>query len=108
MPDDSEETPQSTIVATTANINVSNLDLSETMQNIQTLVDLLEESEEVTLPERKSGRFVNKNVFVIGERDLTNDEIPVLSKGSGFCPTPDKINKYELKQDFQELSRIMR
>ena len=59
-------------------------------------------------PVRSTGHFVGENVFVIGDVILTSDEISVLEKGLGFCPTPYKINKYELEQDFQEFSRLLR
>ncbi len=87
-------------------------ELSATAQDINILVDLLEEGEDgrpvVNISDRKTGRFVSKNVFIIGDKLLSEDEISVLSKGLGFCPTPSKINKYELEQDLGEFARTMR
>ena len=57
---------------------------------------------------RLQGRFVADNVFVIGDKVLSNSEISLLSRGLGFCPTPHNINDYELEQDFREFSRLMR
>ena len=54
------------------------------------------------------GYFCSKTVFNLSWKVLTETEIRVLEKGSGFAPTPTRINESDLKRDFNEFSRKMR
>ena len=57
---------------------------------------------------RKTGYFIGENIFNLSDKVLSDAEISVLSKGLGFCPTPENINHYELEQDFKDFARRMR
>ena len=52
--------------------------------------------------------FCSKFVFNLSKKVLIETEIRVLEKGLGFAPTPTKINKTDLRADFNEFSRKMR
>ena len=54
------------------------------------------------------GYFCSRTVFNPSRKVLTETEIRVLEKGLGFATTPTRINKSDLKRDFNEFSRKMR
>ena len=47
---------------------------------------------------RLKGYFCSKTVFNVSRKVLTEPEIRVLEKGSGFAPTPTRINESDLKR----------
>ena len=73
----------------------SNLDFNKT--NSTTLVN-----------ERLKGKFVSPNVVNLSRRNLTNDEISLLSKGLKFVPTPRGINKALIKEELEAYGRKLR
>ena len=46
--------------------------------------------------------FASENVVNLSNRELTIEEIKVLSRGWNFCPTPSSIDKFQLKKDIDE------
>ena len=58
--------------------------------------------------ERLEGYFCSKSVFKLRKKVLRETEIHVLEKGLGFAPTPTRINKTDLRADFNEFARKMR
>ena len=56
---------------------------------------------------RMKGYFRSKTVFNLSRKVLTETEIRVLEKGSGFASTPTRIHESDLKRDFNEFSRKM-
>ena len=51
------------------------------------------------------GNFVSKNVLNLSNRVLTESEIRVLDKGLNFVPTPEKLDRYQIKKDLERLGR---
>ena len=54
------------------------------------------------------GQFVSGNVINLSRRELSEDDICLLSKGLKFFPTPTDIDKAKLKADMEEFKRRMR
>ena len=46
------------------------------------------------------GNLVSKNVLNLSNRVLTDSEIRVLHKGLNFVPTPEKLDRYQIKKRF--------
>ena len=44
----------------------------------------------------------------MSSKDLKADEIPILSKGLNFCPTPNKINEEQLSANLDKFARSLR
>ena len=63
---------------------------------------------DITPGERLQGQFVSKNVFNLSNRVLTEAEISLLDKGLQFVPTPEKIDRYQIKKDLERLGRHIR
>ena len=57
--------------------------------------------------EMLEGYFCSMSVFNLSKKVLTETEIHVLEKGSGFVPSPTKINETDLRTDFNEFARKM-
>eukprot|EP00795_Rhopilema_esculentum_P014500 gene14500-biopygen4278 len=57
---------------------------------------------------RITGRFVSTNVVNLSKKELSEDDVSLLSKGLKFCPTPKEIDKAELRADLEEFKRRMR
>ena len=51
------------------------------------------------------GCFCSDTVFNLSNKVLTEDEIKVLEKGLDFAPIQKKVNKPELRQDFENFCR---
>ena len=51
------------------------------------------------------GKFVSRNVFNLSDRVLTENEIKVLDKGLNFVPTPEKLDRLQIKNDLEKLGR---
>ena len=86
----------------------------------EVLVDILEGNvpdEEISeLPEvqldpetgRIKGKFISDNVFNLSEKSFTKFEIKLLSRGLGFVPTPEKIDRFQIKRDLEKFGRNLR
>ena len=57
---------------------------------------------------RYKANFVSPNVINLSKRNLTKDEISVLSKGLQFVPTPKHFNKALLREELEEFGRKLR
>ena len=55
--------------------------------------------------ERMEGKFVSKNVLNLSNRVLTESEIKILGKGLNFAPTPEKLDRYQIKKDLERVGR---
>ena len=69
--------------------------------------DLVNETE-VTENGRLTGRFVSGNVVNLSRKELSAEDISLLSKGLKFSPTPTDIDKAKLKEDLEAFKRRMR
>ena len=49
-----------------------------------------------------------QTVVNFSRRLLTEAEISLLSKGLKFCPTPEKVDMYSLREDIKEFTRRIR
>ena len=58
--------------------------------------------------QRIQGQFISKNVFNLSHRVLTETEISLLDKGLQFVPTPEKIDRHQIKKDLERLGRHIR
>ena len=54
------------------------------------------------------GRFVSGSVVNLSRRELSEEDISLLSKGLKFSPTPTDIDKSQLKSDIEAYKRRMR
>ena len=54
---------------------------------------------------RMEGKFVSQNVFNSSDRVLTENEIKILDKGLSFVPTPEKLDRLQIKNDLEKLGR---
>ena len=57
---------------------------------------------------RHKANFVSPNVINLSKRNLTKDEISVLSKGLQFVPTPKHFNKALLREELENFGRKLR
>ena len=57
---------------------------------------------------RLIGRFVSGSVVNLSWRELSEEDVSLLSKGLKFSPTPTDIDKAQLKADIEEFKRRMR
>ena len=57
---------------------------------------------------RYKANFVSPNVINLSKRNLTKDEISLLSKGLQFVPTPKHFNKALLREDLENFGRKLR
>ena len=55
-----------------------------------------------TPDQRQDGKFVSKNVFNLSHRKLAEHEISVLDKVLNLFPTPEKLNRLQIKNDHLE------
>ena len=79
------------------NITPSNPSICNDQCNSATLVD-----------GRYEGKFVSPNVINLSKRNLSKDEISLLSKGLKFVPTPRHINKAKIKEELEIFGRKLR
>ena len=82
-------------------LNVSEQDLcshGET-SNTTNMCEIDEESDRI------KGKFVSDNVFNLSRRNITDGELSLLSKGLSFVPTPGKIDRGQVKNDFEKFGR---
>ena len=54
---------------------------------------------------RMTGKFVSENVFNLSNKNLTPSEIKLLSKGLSFVPTPERIDREQVKRDLERFGR---
>ena len=53
-------------------------------------------------------KFISDNVFNLSKRLFTDSEIKLLSRGLGFVPTPEKIDRCQIKRDLEKFGRNFR
>ena len=54
------------------------------------------------------GKFVSSSVVNLSRQNITSTEIELLEKGLSFVPTPEKIDKWQVKKDLEKLGRDIR
>ena len=52
---------------------------------------------------RLNGKFVSDNVFNLSRRNISDSELNLLSKGLSFVPTPERIDRYQLKKPLRKI-----
>ena len=57
---------------------------------------------------RLKGKFVSKNVINLSKRNLTENEISLLSKGLNFIPTCNKVDVAQLKLELELFGTMLR
>ena len=57
---------------------------------------------------RLNGKFVSDNAFNLSRRNISDSELNLLSKGLSFVPTPERIDRYQLKNDLERFGRNIR
>ena len=62
----------------------------------------------VTKDGRLKGRFVSGSVVNLSRRELSEEDVSLLSKGLKFSPTPTDIDKAKRKEDLEAYKRRMR
>ena len=50
----------------------------------------------------------SENVVNLYNGKLSRTEISLLSKGLKFCPTPNSVDKWDIKEDLEKFGRILR
>ena len=64
-----------------------------------------ENNAETSDSKRMEGKFASQNVFNLSDRVLTENEIKVLDKVLNFVPTPEKLDRLQIKNDLEKLGR---
>ena len=77
------------------------------------ILSILEELEQVQSTsinknDRISGYFCSDTVFNLSKKVLSDMEIKIREKGLDYAPIQNKINKPELRRDFEDFPRRMR
>ena len=57
---------------------------------------------------RLKGFLEPENVVNLYNRKFSRAEISLLSKGLRFCPTPNSVDKWDIKEDLENSGRILR
>ena len=57
---------------------------------------------------RLKGFLESKNVVNLYNGKLSRAEISLLSKGLKFCPTPNSVDKWHVKEDLEKFGRFLR
>ena len=57
---------------------------------------------------RKKGKVVSDNVFNLSRRNITDDELSLSSKGPSFVSMPEKIDRWQVKNDLEKFGRSIR
>ena len=57
---------------------------------------------------RLKGFLESENVVNLYNGKLSRAEISLLSKGLKFCPTPNSVDKWDIKEDLEKFGRILR
>ena len=90
-------------------LNVSANSDKETLEETHNHPSLEKPSNVATLLDgRYEGKFVSPNVINLSKHHLSKDEIPLLSKGLKFIPTPKHINKALIKEELETYGRKLR
>ena len=50
------------------------------------------------------GKFVSSSVVNLARQNITSAEIELFEKGLSFAPTPEKIDKWQVKKDLEKLT----
>ena len=104
----------STEVSNSSNSQISqnngNVFFSQDEELLSILQDLQQNlsSETNSSSKRIGGYFCSDTVFNLSSKILTDTEINILEKGLDFAPIQNKINKPDLRKDFEEFCRRMR
>ena len=56
---------------------------------------------------RLKGKFVSKNVIDLSKRNLSENEISLLTKGFNFIPTCNKVDVARLKLELEPFGRML-
>ena len=64
-----------------------------------------ENNAETPNSKRMEGKFVSQNVFNLSDGLLTENEIKVLDKELNYVPTPEKLDRLQIKNDLEKLGR---
>ena len=64
-----------------------------------------EQSTSITNSDRISGYFCSETVFNLSKKVLSDMEIKILEKGLDYVPIQSKINRPELRRDFEDFAR---
>ena len=56
---------------------------------------------------RLKGKFVSKNVIDFSKRNLSENEISLLTKGFNFIPTCNKVDVAWLKLELDQFGRML-
>ena len=85
-------------------LNVSEQDLCSygEMSNTTYACQINEESNRI------KGKFVSDNVFNLSRRNNTDDKLSMLSKNLSFVPTPEKIDRWQVKNNLTKFGRNIR
>ena len=51
------------------------------------------------------GKFVSDNVFNLSRRNITDDDLSLLSQSLSFVPTPKKKDRWQIKNDLRKYGR---
>ena len=73
-------------------------------EEVQVAVQAVEEDDNGRL----IGRFVSGSVVNLSRRELSKEDVSLLSKGLKFSPTPTDIDKAQLEADIEDFKRRMR
>ena len=97
----------------TREIGQDNLDVErrpETREDVNVVEEVPEAVQGVAEDEngRLVGRFVSGSVVNLSRRELSEEDVSLLSKGLKFSPTPTDIDKAKLKEDSEAYKRRMR
>ena len=80
------------------------IEASNMEEEVQVAVQAVEEDDNGRL----IGRFVSGSVVNLSRRELSEEDVSLLSKGLKFSPTPTDIEKAQLKAEIEDFKRRMR
>ena len=82
----------------------------ETREDVNVVEEVPEAVQGVAEDEngRLVGRFVSGSVVNLSRRELSEEDVSLLSKGLKFSPTPTHIDNAKLKEDLEAYKRRMR
>ena len=86
----------------TLNVSEQNLCSHGETSNTTNTCEIDEESDRI------KDKVVSDNVFNLSTRKITDDELSLSSKGLSFVPTPEKIDRWQVKNDLEKLGRSIR
>ena len=95
---------------TTRAIGQDNLEVERRPENVNVEEEVPATVQRVEEDEngRLVGRFVSGSVVNLSRRELSEEDVSLLSKGLKFSPTPTDIDKAKLNEDLEAYKRRMR